>query len=143
MLLQLAVPGAPETNLTNTDGTSVKLNVTNNLRIIPGDIGNVRIGVSYLFDTPLYWKLPSNFLGDKVNSFKLNYVQSVKVFSVLGVVVQWLFEIHGHFLRRAHSAASKRSELLPLGANPGKQSNCPGVLLAATECHWPVSSAFA
>jgi len=63
----LAIPGAPETNLTNTDGTSVKLNVTNNLRIIPGDVGNVRIGVSYLFDTPLYWKLPGTFLGDKVN----------------------------------------------------------------------------
>jgi hypothetical protein len=125
MLLQLAVPGAPETNLTNTDGTSVKLNVTNNLRIIPGDIGNVRIGVSYLFDTPLYWKLPSNFLGDKVNSFNLIYESTVNEFCNLGVVVQWLFEIHGHFLWRAHSSASKRSEFLPPGANPGKQPNSP------------------
>ncbi|XP_065339678.1 laminin subunit alpha lam-3 [Cloeon dipterum] len=67
--INLAIPGVPDTNLTNTDGTSVKLNITNNLRIIPGDVGNVRIGVSYLFDTPLYWKLPSTFFGDKVLSY--------------------------------------------------------------------------
>lgn len=65
-LLQLVVPGAEELALTNTDGTSIKLNVSNNLRIIPGDAGNVRIGVSYLFDTPLYWQLPRTFFGDKV-----------------------------------------------------------------------------
>jgi hypothetical protein len=67
-VLQLAVPGSAEMmNITQTDGTSVKLNVSNNLRIIPGDAGNVRIGVSYLFDTPLYWQLPKSFLGDRVS----------------------------------------------------------------------------
>ncbi|KAF4524714.1 hypothetical protein B566_EDAN013949 [Ephemera danica] len=67
--INLAIPGGTDMNITQTDGTSVKLNVSNNLRIIPGDAGNVRIGVSYLFDTPLYWKLPRNFIGDKVVSY--------------------------------------------------------------------------
>lgn len=43
-----------------------QLNVTNNLRIIPETIGNVEIGVKYLFDTPVYWQLPKMFSGDKV-----------------------------------------------------------------------------
>ena len=45
------------------------LNVTNNLRTIPGDTEDVKIGISYLIDTPVYWKLPKQFLGDKVNFF--------------------------------------------------------------------------
>ncbi|VVC37186.1 Hypothetical protein CINCED_3A012310 [Cinara cedri] len=46
-----------------------QLNVTNNLRVIPGTIGNVEIGVKYLFDTPVYWQLPQRFSGDKVLSY--------------------------------------------------------------------------
>lgn len=60
--------------LVNPDNTGLKsnrdepnqLNVTNNLRIIPGTVGNVEIGVKYLFDTPVYWQLPKRFTGDKV-----------------------------------------------------------------------------
>lgn len=62
--------------MANPDSTALKLNkdernqlnVTNNLRIIPGTIGNVEIGVKYLFDTPVYWQLPKRFYGDKVGS---------------------------------------------------------------------------
>lgn len=43
-----------------------QLNITNNLRIIPSEEGNVELGVNYLFDTPVYWQLPHIFLGDKV-----------------------------------------------------------------------------
>lgn len=58
----------------NPDNTGLKpnkeernqLNVTNNLRVIPGTISNVEIGVKYLFDTPVYWQLPKRFTGDKV-----------------------------------------------------------------------------
>nr|XP_018899369.1 PREDICTED: laminin subunit alpha-1 [Bemisia tabaci] len=62
--INLAVPGGGEMSL-NSEG----LNVTNNLRIIPGDLGDVQIGVSFLFDTPVYWQLPASFLGDKVLSY--------------------------------------------------------------------------
>lgn len=48
------------------NGADRGLNVTNNLRTIPGDTEDVKIGVSFLFDTPVYWKLPQQFLGDKV-----------------------------------------------------------------------------
>jgi hypothetical protein len=43
--------------------------VTNNLRVIPGDVGDVRLGVTYPFDTPIYWQLPKQFLGDRVRIF--------------------------------------------------------------------------
>lgn len=45
----------------------IKLNVTNNLRLIPGETGDIEIGVNYLFDAPLYWQLPETFLGDRVS----------------------------------------------------------------------------
>lgn len=44
----------------------MKLNVINNLRLIPGFTGDVGIGVNYLFDAPVYWQLPNQFLGDRV-----------------------------------------------------------------------------
>jgi len=66
----------PYLQLVNPDNAGPKvnkdernqLNVTNNLRIIPGTVGNVEIGVKYLFDTPVYWQLPKRFTGDKVRS---------------------------------------------------------------------------
>lgn len=45
----------------------MKLNVTNNLRLIPGFTGIIEVGVNYLFDAPVYWQLPDSFLGDKVS----------------------------------------------------------------------------
>lgn len=53
------------------NGDDSRLNVTNNLRIIPGDVWDVEIGVSYLFDSPVYWQLPAQFLGDKVSNGSL------------------------------------------------------------------------
>ncbi|XP_014250027.1 laminin subunit alpha-1 isoform X2 [Cimex lectularius] len=63
--INLAIPG---------NGGMVKkdarhLNITNNLRIIPGDEGNVEMGVNYLVDAPVYWQLPKQFLGDKLLSY--------------------------------------------------------------------------
>ncbi|XP_071452213.1 laminin subunit alpha-2-like [Hetaerina americana] len=49
--------------------TGLRLDLVNNLQMIPGDAGDVRIGVSYLFDTPIYWQLPKPFLGDKILSY--------------------------------------------------------------------------
>lgn len=63
VLLQLAMPGTGEVSL---GGPDEQLNVTNNLRVIPGDVGDVRLGVTYPFDTPVYWQLPKQFLGDRV-----------------------------------------------------------------------------
>lgn len=53
------------------NGDESRLNITNNLRIIPGDAWDVEIGVSYLFDSPVYWQLPAHFLGDKVSAEQL------------------------------------------------------------------------
>ncbi|XP_054282487.1 laminin subunit alpha-1 [Macrosteles quadrilineatus] len=64
--INLAVPGSKGMSL---NGDESRLNITNNLRIIPGDAWDVEIGVSYLFDSPVYWQLPSNFLGDKILSY--------------------------------------------------------------------------
>lgn len=55
------------TRLNSNKDEQNQLNVTNNLRVIPGTIGNVEIGVKYLFDTPVYWQLPKVFIGDKVS----------------------------------------------------------------------------
>jgi hypothetical protein len=57
------MPGTGEVSL---GGPDEQLNVTNNLRVIPGDVGAVRLGVTYPFDTPVYWQLPKQFLGDRV-----------------------------------------------------------------------------
>ena len=65
-LLQYAQPENENTFETDRNDTGVKLNVTNNLRLIPGMSGNVEIGVNHLFDAPIYWQLPDAFLGDKV-----------------------------------------------------------------------------
>ena len=64
-LLQLAMPGTGEVSLGGSDG---QLNITNNLRVIPGDAGDVRLGVTYPFDSPVYWQLPKQFLADRVSN---------------------------------------------------------------------------
>jgi hypothetical protein len=63
VLLQLAMPGTGEVRLA---GPNERLNITNNLQVIPGDTGDVQLGVTYPFDTPVYWQLPKQFLGDRV-----------------------------------------------------------------------------
>lgn len=57
------MPGEEEVTI---NGLDTGLNVTNNLRTLPGDSEDIKIGVSFLIDTPVYWKLPRQFLGDKV-----------------------------------------------------------------------------
>ncbi|KAK6631889.1 hypothetical protein RUM44_006919 [Polyplax serrata] len=64
--INLAMPGEEEVTI---NGLDTGLNVTNNLRTLPGDSEDIKIGVSFLIDTPVYWKLPRQFLGDKVLSY--------------------------------------------------------------------------
>lgn len=68
LFLQLANPDS--TGLKPNKDERNQLNITNNLRVIPGTISNVEIGVKYLFDTPVYWQLPKRFCGDKVGIHK-------------------------------------------------------------------------
>lgn len=42
---------------------------TNNLHLIPSSSGNISIGSYVHFDYPLYFRLPKQFLGDKVSSY--------------------------------------------------------------------------
>ncbi|XP_052132560.1 laminin subunit alpha-1, partial [Frankliniella occidentalis] len=67
--INLALPGVPGASAKTSNSTPDRLDVINNLRIIPGDAGDVEMGVNYLFDTPVYWQLPRQFLGDRVLSF--------------------------------------------------------------------------
>ncbi|CAG2067979.1 unnamed protein product, partial [Timema podura] len=60
--IQLLGPGSGEQNF---KGDNARLNSTNNLLLVPGTAGDVRIGANHLLDKPLYWQLPSQFLGDK------------------------------------------------------------------------------
>ncbi|ROT86039.1 putative laminin subunit alpha-1 [Penaeus vannamei] len=64
--INLALPG--ERLLSFGEGET-KLNVTNQLHVIPGTEGNVKIGSNQLFDAPLYWQLPREFMRDKVRSY--------------------------------------------------------------------------
>ena len=66
MMMQLALPGDGQLHYRTGE---TQLNVTNNLRIVPDVRGDVMIGVSQFFDTPLYWQLPSKFLGDRTTSY--------------------------------------------------------------------------
>ncbi|KAK3855199.1 hypothetical protein Pcinc_038380, partial [Petrolisthes cinctipes] len=64
--INLALPG--ERILSFGDGET-RLNVTNQLHVIPGTQGNVSIVSSLMFDGPLYWQLPREFKRDKVLSY--------------------------------------------------------------------------
>lgn len=69
------------------DQHKTRLNVTNNLRIIPGDSEDVEIGVNFMyFDTPVYWSLPRQFLGDKVkNTFYVTRISSMNSHTIVTV----------------------------------------------------------
>ena len=60
---QLTLPDARSVTLTPG---ATRLNVTNSLRVIPGQSGDVTLGLAVPLDTPIYWELPREFLGDKV-----------------------------------------------------------------------------
>ncbi|KAK8738877.1 hypothetical protein OTU49_003716 [Cherax quadricarinatus] len=64
--INLALPG--ERTLNFEDGET-RLNITNQLHVIPGTEGHVTIGSSLLFEAPLYWQLPREFMRDKVRSY--------------------------------------------------------------------------
>ena len=54
--------------------TDTRLNITNQLHVIPGIYGDVTIGTSSPFLAPLYWQLPPEFMRDKVQFFTMaNY----------------------------------------------------------------------
>lgn len=63
---QLALPGE---RILSFGSGETRLNVTNQLHVIPGTEGNVSIASSLLFDAPLYWQLPREFQRDKVRSY--------------------------------------------------------------------------
>lgn len=81
-MLQLAMPG--HNGVIKKNGK--QLNITNNLRIIPSVDGDVELGVSYLFDTPVYWQLPVQFLGDKVRLFP-----EVKIVVIFCLFTYWMY----------------------------------------------------
>jgi len=87
----------------NPDNTGLKpnkdepnqLNVTNNLRVIPGTVGDLEIGVKYLFDTPVYWQLPKRFTGDKV--VIKNTMIKIRMYNYiyyLDSFIRWLHTVH-------------------------------------------------
>ncbi len=63
------MPDGVNRMISENSEAGIKLNITNNLRLIPGSVGDIEIGVNYLFDAPIYWQLPNSFLGDKVQCF--------------------------------------------------------------------------
>ncbi|XP_064107459.1 laminin subunit alpha lam-3-like isoform X1 [Macrobrachium nipponense] len=64
--INLALPGQ---RVLSFGEDETKLNITNQLHVIPGTEGDVTIGSSYPFDAPLYWQLPREFMRDKVLSY--------------------------------------------------------------------------
>ncbi|XP_049762590.1 laminin subunit alpha-1 [Schistocerca cancellata] len=96
--IQVQIPG--KNILFNTSGGN--LNVTNSLLIIPGEAGDVKIGSSYLFGTPLYWQLPKQFLGDKILSyggylrFTIQSENSNRIFPVKTVPSYPLVQLQGN-----------------------------------------------
>jgi len=63
---QLAMPRRRQLTISRGDSN---LKSENGYIIIPGDNHDAVIGVSKLFDVPIYWQLPEMFLGDKVLSY--------------------------------------------------------------------------
>ncbi|XP_037085132.1 laminin subunit alpha-2-like isoform X2 [Pollicipes pollicipes] len=59
----------PDSRAVTLSAGQTRLNVTNTLRVIPGFSGDVRLGLNFPFDAPVYWQLPPEFLGDKVRSY--------------------------------------------------------------------------
>ncbi|XP_042207400.1 laminin subunit alpha-2-like [Homarus americanus] len=64
--INLALPGQ---RLLNFGKGETRVNVTNQLHVIPDTQGDVTIGSTLLFDAPLYWQLPRGFKRDKVTSY--------------------------------------------------------------------------
>ncbi|KAF2361238.1 Laminin G domain [Trinorchestia longiramus] len=71
--INLALPG--ERHL-STDRTrpEPRLNVTNQLHVIPGTPAHIVLGTATPFPAPLYWTLPKEFMRDKVRSYN-GYLQ--------------------------------------------------------------------
>ena len=55
-------------NLIVSRGDS-RLEQSHGLLVVPGEHGDVKIGVKSIFTTPLYWRAPQIFLGDKIISY--------------------------------------------------------------------------
>ena len=60
----MTLPGARTVTLSPGQ---TRLEVTNSLRVIPGQRGDVTLGLAVPLDTPIYWQLPHEFLRDKVS----------------------------------------------------------------------------
>lgn len=97
--------------LANPDNTAVKpnndrLNVTNNLRIIPGTLGNVEMGVKYLFDTPVYWQLPKRFTGDKVTYVPIITMKCIKLVGFSNLIIRYFRMVVTYVLPSALKVAT-------------------------------------
>ena len=60
--LQLVMSRRRELRISRGDS---QLAVENGYIVVPGDTHDAVIGVTKLFDVPIYWRLPEMFLGDK------------------------------------------------------------------------------
>lgn len=66
MFVKITLPAGREANFDRTRARTT-FSVTNGLKTIPEQTGNIRVEISYILDGPLYWSLPKTFLGDKVS----------------------------------------------------------------------------
>lgn len=62
---QLALPGERHLELSTEE---TRLNITNQHFVIPDTGGDVKIGTSLPFSSPLYWQMPKEFMRDKVST---------------------------------------------------------------------------
>ncbi|KAG1688573.1 Laminin subunit alpha-1 [Nymphon striatum] len=75
---QITLTAGREANFDRTRARTT-FSVTNGLKIIPEQTGNIRVEISSILDGPLYWSLPKTFLGDR--SLSYNGVLKFKVTS--------------------------------------------------------------
>ncbi|XP_043232783.1 laminin subunit alpha-1-like [Amphibalanus amphitrite] len=79
-----------------------RLDIINTLRVIPERSGDVQLGLGQPLDTPVYWELPPQFLGDKVRSyngelrFRLRTEGGVRPFPAAVLASYPLVQLQGH-----------------------------------------------
>lgn len=97
------------------------------------------MGVNYLFDTPIYWQLPKQFLGDRVRpAYCLPRASRVLAapsaptdrspFSPSGAVVRWLPALHCRDRGRLHALPAGRVRLVPTDPATGERPPRAGAL---------------
>ncbi|KAL7642435.1 UNVERIFIED_CONTAM: hypothetical protein RMT77_006996 [Armadillidium vulgare] len=64
--INLALPGDRRLKLSDEE---TRLNITNQLYVIPNTDSDIKIGTSLPFLAPIYWQLPQEFMKDKITSY--------------------------------------------------------------------------